>query len=101
MSEIDYEKLNEVYEDVLGPKPDGGFTIEDIQMRFEMANINWHQWQQFLHMRLDNLAKARDERVADTEWARGYVHAAMEFMLYGHLTGKEQAYNEEIDGDSK
>lgn len=95
---IDLEAIRAAYDDIIGYSADDEFELEDVKMRFEMMNIDFEDFRIFLTSRL----AALDERYDfHPEFSRGYVHAAMEFFLYGNLTGKEDKLDEEIGGSDQ
>jgi hypothetical protein len=88
---IDLEKIYEAYKDVMGTGPDdeeNGYDIDEIEARFNMLGIDFTDFRIFMLRRLETLGQVVD---MDAAWTRGYVHAAMEFFLYGNITGKETA----------
>lgn len=95
---IDLESIRAAYDDIVGLSADDEFELEDVQMRFEMMDINFEDFRVFLTSRLFTLDDKYDFH---PEFSRGYVHAAMEFFLYGNLTGKEAKLDEEIGGSDK
>lgn len=91
---VDLEDITAAYKDIVGEQAE--FDIDDIKMRFDMMDIDFDGFRIFLFSRLQALDEIYD---FNAEWGRGYVHAAMEFFLYGDLCGKEAALDSEIDGD--
>ena len=93
---IDYEDIVAAYDDITGSEEGAEFEIEDVEMRYEMLGIDFDSFKLFMFARLQALSQIYG---FNEEWGRGYVHAAMEFFLYGDLCGKQTALNSEIDGD--
>jgi len=91
---IDLNSITAAYQDITGDQD--SFDIEDVQMRFEMMDINFDDFRSFLFGRLSSLDEKYDFH---PEWGRGYVHAALEFFLYGDLCGIEATRDSEIDAD--
>ena len=91
---IDLEDITTAYQDIVGEQAE--FDVDDIRMRFEMMGINFDDFRIFLYGRLQALDSIYDFH---PEWGRGYVHAAMEFFLYGDLCGKLDKLDSEIDGN--
>lgn len=88
---IDLEKLYLAYKDVMGAGPEDeeeGYDFDEIAARFEMLGIDFNDFRVFMLRRLETLSEVVD---IDIAWSRGYVQAAMEFFLYGTVTGKEAA----------
>lgn len=98
MEKIDLQKMYEAYKDVMGSGPEDeqeGYDLDEIEARFDMLGIDFTDFRVFMLRRLEILGQVVDMDIA---WTRGYVHAAMEFFLYGNITGKESATsNEELD----
>lgn len=92
---IDLDSIVAAYEDITGDN--ANFDIEDVQLRFEMMGIDFDDFRSFLFGRLQALDEKYDFH---PEWGRGYVHAALEFFLYGDLCGIEATRDDEIDADS-
>lgn len=96
---IDLDAITEAYTDIIGSGSDEGFDFEQIQDRFEMMGIDWSDFRRFLTERVAGLEEAGIN--TGEEWAKGYISAAMEWFLYGNLTGKIAAVDEELDGFNK
>jgi hypothetical protein len=90
---VDLEKMVEAYHDISNAASRDGFTVEDMAMRFEMLDIEFQDFRAFLHHRLMVMS---EQIPMDESFQKGYVHAALEFFLYGNLTGKEAALDMEI-----
>lgn len=83
----------EAYEDITAADTGDGFDLAAINMRFEMLGIDFDDFIKFVKLRLEAFNEVKD---VDSEWERGYVQAAMEYFMYGNLTGKEAAIDMEI-----
>jgi hypothetical protein len=99
ISRISLEQMQSVVSDLLGPQAEDqvGWDIDDIEERFAMLNIDFIDFKTFLHERLE--AMGESEMDIDIAWCRGYMHAAIEFFLYGLLLGKEEVINKELYED--
>jgi hypothetical protein len=88
---IELQQIYEAYRDVMGVGPEDqkqGYDMDEMAQRFEMLGIDFNDFRIFMLRRLEMLGQVVDMDVA---WSRGYVHAAIEFFLYGNITGKEAA----------
>lgn len=92
---IDLDNMAEAFQDIMGVASESGegYTLSEMKLRFEMAGIEFEDFRTFVTSRLINLAEVTQ---VDEAWAKGYTHAAMEFILYGVLMGKEEVINMEI-----
>ena len=91
---IDLDMIVAAYHDITGEQE--SFELDDVKLRFEMMNIDFDDFRSFLFGRLQTLDNKYDFH---PEWGRGYVHAALEFFLYGDLCGIEATRDSEIDAD--
>lgn len=94
---IDKFKMHNAVIDLLGAQAEDqqGWDIDNVELRFEMMGVSFPDFQEFLHERLEGMRHTGLD--VDLAWSRGYLHGAVEFFLYGILTGKEDALDEEIN----
>ena len=92
---IDIEDIQAAYDDILGAGTEEGLTLDEIVDRFDMLGIDWGDFRRFLVGRVKSLEELGINR--NEEWASGYIYAAMEWFLYGNMTGKIAAMNNDLD----